>query len=107
VLAIGLVAVLAASMVAVGTVSQAVGARQRAVAAADLAALAGAQALIDGLGPEQACAEARRVAEGSGAALTGCAPEGPQQLRATCEAPIRLGVLGSRAARATALAGPP
>ncbi|MDR2348919.1 MAG: pilus assembly protein TadG-related protein [Bifidobacteriaceae bacterium] len=107
VLAIGLVAVLALSTAAVAATSQAVSARQRAQAAADLAALAGAQALIDGWGLGQACAESARVAAGMGADLLDCAGQAPKRLRAVCAVTVNLVALGPRQARAEALAGPP
>ncbi|MFG2293506.1 Rv3654c family TadE-like protein [Streptomyces sp. NPDC048603] len=53
---------------------QAVVARHRAAAAADLAALAAATAWAHG--PPAACAAARRVAEAQDAGLAGCAVEG-------------------------------
>ncbi|WP_308344828.1 Rv3654c family TadE-like protein [Streptomyces sp. ISL-94] len=53
---------------------QAVVARHRAAAAADLAALAAAASWAHG--PEAACATARRVARAQGAALAACRVEG-------------------------------
>jgi secretion/DNA translocation related TadE-like protein len=94
-------------MVALAAVSGAVAARHRAVTAADMAALAGAQALIDGLESDQACASAGSVAAAMGAELTGCVPLGGDNLRASCSATVHLGALGPHLARATAVAGPP
>ncbi|MDR2379693.1 MAG: pilus assembly protein TadG-related protein [Bifidobacteriaceae bacterium] len=108
VLAIGLVGALAMSLVAVAAVGQAVLANQRAVSAADLAALAGAQALIDGLDATEACAAADTVATAMNADLIGCVPTGStNELRVDCAVQVQLGVLGARSARATAVAGPP
>lgn len=100
-------AALASAAVAFAATAQAVSARHRAQAAADLAALAGAQALIDGLGLEQACAEARRVAGAMEADLLECAAAPAAGLRAACAVPVRLVVLGPRQAQASAEAGPP
>lgn len=56
------------------TVAQALTVRQQAAAAADLAALAGADAVL--AGPAGACAAARRVAAANGAGLAFCEVEG-------------------------------
>lgn len=68
-----LAAVLVALVVAgaTGLVGSAVVARHRAAAAADLAALAGADVLL-GRAPGLPCAAADRVARANGAVLTGC-----------------------------------
>jgi secretion/DNA translocation related TadE-like protein len=67
---IGILMLLAA--VSAGVVSL-IGARHQAEAAADLAALAGARAAVDG---EDACEAARRIAAANGGALTGCDVQG-------------------------------
>jgi secretion/DNA translocation related TadE-like protein len=94
-------------MVAVSLVAASTSAQHQAQAAADLAALAGAQALIDGLGTDQACAAATRVAAAMEADLTQCAPLGASDLRAQADIWVNLGMLGARAARASAVAGLP
>ncbi|MEU7551061.1 Rv3654c family TadE-like protein [Streptomyces sp. NPDC044571] len=66
--------VLSAVFGGVLLLGQAVVARHRAAAAADLAALAAAATWAHG--PEQACAAARRVAGAQGAALTACTVQG-------------------------------
>lgn len=81
--------VLAAGLLAI-LLSAAVLTRHRAEAAADLAALAAADAALQG--PAAACGRARRVAAAGGATLVSCA-----LLDATAEVVVRLpatGVLG-------------
>ncbi len=72
VLVIAAVAVIL--LVSAGALSlvAAVAASHRAHAAADLAALAGAQVLVDGGGSGQACASAARVSGQNGAAVVSC-----------------------------------
>jgi secretion/DNA translocation related TadE-like protein len=107
VLAVGLVAAIASTLLALAAICGAAVARLSAVAAADLAALAGAQALIDGQGIESACLAARVVAEASGAELLACRATAPDRLAATCQVPVELPLLGARVASAQAEAGPP
>ncbi|MDQ6714500.1 MAG: pilus assembly protein TadE [Actinomycetota bacterium] len=72
VLVIAAVAVIL--LVSAGALSlvAAVAASHRAHAAADLAALAGAQVLVDGGGSGRACAAAARVSRRNGAAVVSC-----------------------------------
>jgi secretion/DNA translocation related TadE-like protein len=101
-----LVLALCAVLLVAGGLTAAVGAvavsRHQAAAAADLAALAGAQAVGNG---GAACAEAARVASRSGAGLASCTIEGADVV---VEAVVRpagtLGRLG--VARVRARAGP-
>lgn len=106
-LVIGLVGALAATLVALSAVAAAVAAQQRAVTAADLAALAGAQRLIDGGTLDQACGESDLVATRNGAALAHCGRAPPGRLTVDCTVAVDLPILGRRAASATAVAGPP
>ncbi len=106
VLALGLVALLAVLVLAVAGVGTAVVARHRAAAAADLAALAGADRTA-GRAPGAPCPAAAVVARRNGAALVSCvvAGDGSVSVRATCGLPgpwRRLGV-----AAAVARAGHP
>ena len=102
VLMVGLVAVVLALFVAISLLGRAQSARGAAQTAADLAALAAAQQLVDGgAGPTVACGTAREVVAANGAVLTGCSLLGHGVVRVTCE---RSGGLG--AARASARAGP-
>lgn len=100
--------VLAVLMVAlvlvggVGGLSGVVLARHRATAAADLAALAGADVLA-GRAPGDACAAAAEVAGANGARLGSCAPEGADLLvSALVVPPGPLAALGSATGRARA-----
>ncbi|MEU9036849.1 Rv3654c family TadE-like protein [Streptomyces sp. NPDC048352] len=92
-------AVLVAVFGGVLLLGQAVVARHRAGAAADLGALAAAVSWADG--PEAACAAARRVAAAQGAVLAACRVGGEV-------AEVRAGVrAGPFTAEVTARAGPP
>lgn len=83
---IGILMLLAA--VSAGVVSL-IGARHQAEAAADLAALAGAKAAVDG---EDACDAARRIAAANGGALIRCDVEGEiVEVRVQVEGPRLLG----------------
>ncbi|MDR2254262.1 MAG: hypothetical protein LBD97_10500, partial [Bifidobacteriaceae bacterium] len=79
----------------------------RAATAADLAALAGAQALIDGLTEAEACAAADRIAGEVGAEVTLCVSAEAGRLRVACAVAVDMGLLGRRTATAAAVAGPP
>lgn len=78
-------------------------AHRRAASAADLAALAAAQVLVDGSGDP--CARATSVAGVNGAGVTACAIEGETVL-ITTSVPVDLGGLGLLDASASARAGP-
>jgi secretion/DNA translocation related TadE-like protein len=106
-LAIGLAAALVLCLMAVATIGAAVVAHNRAVTAADLAALSGAQALIDGLDPDQACQTASRTAAASGAQLISCDQTTNRHLEVRCSVPTGLGHFGIPTATAKAEAGPP
>ena len=84
-------------------VGSAVIARHRAQAAADLAAVAAAAHLADGLGA--ACAKASAVARAMRTAVAQCVVEDLDVL-VTVDAPVPLGRLRVGPARATARAGP-
>lgn len=71
VLVLSVVAVLLTLAVAAASLLQAAAARHRAETAADLAALAAAQTLLDGL-PGDPCGRAGQVASLHRASLTGC-----------------------------------
>lgn len=95
-------AVVLAVTLAVTSVATAYAARQRAAAAADLAALAGATRV---LGPD-ACATAQRVAAANGARLAACADDGTSVLvTAVADLPGALTALAP-GATARARAGP-
>ncbi len=77
-------------------------ARHRAAAAADLAALSGAQAIQSDGDP---CATARRIARKQGASLDACTVHGEEVL-VVAGVPVELGSLGRPVVRSTARAGP-
>lgn len=97
---VGVLAVLAggATLVAKAHVAQ-----QRAAAAADLGALAGARALVDGTADP--CTAAGQIVQRNGAQLAGCAIEG-ETVVITSAVTVRLGGLGLNDATARARAGP-
>ncbi|MDR2564787.1 MAG: hypothetical protein LBC97_01765 [Bifidobacteriaceae bacterium] len=107
VLAVGLVGALAAAALALATVAGALIARERAVTAADLAALGGAQALIDGQDLAAACQASGQVAQLMGADQTECVRAPPDRLTVTCRLTVQLPPFGTRSAVASAQAGPP
>lgn len=78
-------------------------ARHRAQSAADLAALAAANALP--AGPQAACAQAKRITDAANARLVHCGVANLDIL-VTVEIPVPLRVPGNRAAQAHARAGP-
>lgn len=71
---LALVAVVWTLSMAMFCVGQVLGARHRAAAAADLAALAGAEQAL--WGQERACGAAAEVATAQGARISGCAVSG-------------------------------
>jgi secretion/DNA translocation related TadE-like protein len=85
---LGLAGVVMASMVAVLMLGEAVVAGARAQTAADLAALAGAQALLDHLAPSEACTKAEAVARTNGAHLETCTTDGSQRCEVTVWHPL-------------------
>lgn len=97
---IGVLAVLAAGTT---LVAKAHVAYQRAAAAADLGALAGARALVDGTGDP--CYAAAQIVQRNGAQLTGCAIEGETVVIDSTVA-VSLGSFGLKDATARARAGP-
>lgn len=75
--------------------------RSRARAAADLAALAGARSLLEGVDASGACAAARRAAAGNHADLTACEVDGEDvQVRVDVPTDVPLVVRVSALARA-------
>jgi secretion/DNA translocation related TadE-like protein len=84
---------------AVAAVGAAIVSRHRAQAAADLAALAGALAALDG--DDVACQRATVIATANGADLTGCEVEGLDVVVTVQSMPTLIG-----SARASARAGP-
>ncbi|WP_078324442.1 Rv3654c family TadE-like protein [Mycobacteroides salmoniphilum] len=103
IVAVAMMAVLLALTAGGAAVGEAVVARHRAQAAADLSALAGAQRALYGTAP--ACAEATVVARRVGAAITGCMVE-DLDVVVSVNVPVILGRFGMGPARATARAGP-
>ncbi|WP_308195078.1 Rv3654c family TadE-like protein [Mycolicibacterium sp. F2034L] len=101
--AVAVIAVLVSVTGAVAAVGSAVLARHRAQAAADLAALAAAGRLAEGLG--SACGHADSVAGAMGVALADCQVDGLDVVVAV-EAPVGLGVWNVGPAHAAARAGP-
>ncbi|MEJ5914056.1 Rv3654c family TadE-like protein [Pseudokineococcus sp. 1T1Z-3] len=102
VLGLAMAALVMASAVAV--LGQAVVARHRAVAAADLAALAAADVLL-GRTAGEPCAAAGRVAAAGGALVVGCRPTG-QEVVVEVAVPVDGLLAGLGPARAAARAGP-
>ena len=108
VLAVGLIGVLLTCLVGGLAVASAVHASQRARAAADLAALAGAAAFQRGLSEGTACHAALRLAAANGAVLRECRVADDLSVTVQVAVPVghRLpGTLGGPA-RAEARAGP-
>lgn len=106
-LVLALVAVVVATVLAVSAVGAAVVLRHRAEAAADLAALAGAD-VATGRVPGSPCVRAGRVAAVNGARLTGCWVQAEEVV---VDVAVRPGSAGpfaglTGAARASARAGP-
>lgn len=104
VLVLGVVALLVVVTVGALCIASAVEAGHRARLAADLAALAGADAMRPGLtGPKargSGCAEAAAVANANGAVLRRCSVHGPD-LEVLVAVPVRWGA-GQAVARAVA-----
>ncbi|WGL52829.1 flp pilus-assembly TadE/G-like family protein [Nocardioides sp. BP30] len=100
VLAVALIGVLVLLTAAFGVVEAMVAAHRRAQAAADLAALAGAQAIEHG---GQACAAATSVAVANGARMAACAIDGRDVgVTVLVAGPRWLGAHGDLPARARA-----
>lgn len=101
IVALSLVAVLVLVAVASAGVAAVVVAHRRAQSAADLAALAAAQALQRGGDP---CAAGSSIAQAQRSALTGCGVDGPDVVViASVELPL---LLGGSAVSGRARAGP-
>lgn len=98
-----MMAVLLALTVGAVYVGSAVVARHRAQAAADLAALAAAQRLVDG--SVAACMHATSLARAMRITVTQCVVE-DLDVVVTVNAPVALGRFGAGPASATARAGP-
>ncbi|WP_081272303.1 Rv3654c family TadE-like protein [Mycobacteroides immunogenum] len=103
IVAVAMMAVLLALTAGGAAVGSAVVARHRAQAAADLAALAGAQHALYGAAP--ACVEVGVIARRMGAAVTRCVVEDLDVVVAV-SVPVMLGRFGVGPARAAARAGP-
>jgi secretion/DNA translocation related TadE-like protein len=101
---VSLAGVLALLGLAVVLTGAAAVARHRAGAAADLAALAGAQHAVTGAGDP--CGTARRLAEANAARLVRCRAGPDAVVAVTVAVPVRLGRLGVHEATARARAGP-
>lgn len=97
------VAALVGLVVLIVYVGAAVSARHQAQSAADLAALAAAQALV--LGESDPCREADLIAGRMEVAVSSCAPNGGDVV-VTVTVEVELGPLGTGEARAVARAGP-
>ena len=107
VLMVGVVAVVFLLTVAGVAVASAVLAAHRARAAADLAALAGAVALAQGLPASSACGAAGVVAVRNGAALLACGTGADGSVLVRTSTPVSFGIPGQPgAASASARAGP-
>ncbi|WP_152978081.1 MULTISPECIES: Rv3654c family TadE-like protein [Micrococcales] len=108
VLAVALLGAIMVMVVFVIAAGQAAWAHHRARTAADLAALAAADA-ARGLTSGEPCAVARRVAEANGARLVGCCPPSDRgevrDVRVEADVPAWLGRLGP--VTGLARAGPP
>ncbi|MEU4341127.1 Rv3654c family TadE-like protein [Nocardia sp. NPDC023852] len=99
---LGLVALIGATLL-IGQMGVVVVARHRAQAAADLASLAAAGVLAEGL--EAACVEAEQVARRMGSRLEGCAAA-KWDVTVTVERKVPIGLFGDRIVSAVARAGP-
>jgi secretion/DNA translocation related TadE-like protein len=97
------VAALAGLVVLIVYVGAAVSARHQAQSAADLGALAAAQALM--LGGENPCGDAETVVRRMSAGVGSCVVDGSDVVL-TVTVGVELGGLGQRQARAVARAGP-
>ena len=100
---LALAAVLAACGAAVVLVGAAVVARHRATTAADLAAVAAAGRAV--VGDEDPCATAARVAVANHAVVESCQVRPGALTEVRVRVTVRLGPMGSGAARARARAG--
>lgn len=99
--AVAMVVCAIGSMILVVAISQM--ARHRANTAADLAALAAAQVLLDGTADP--CAEAAQKASANSADLTSCEVDG-ENVTVVVSVAVRLGRWGIGHAKAAARAGP-
>jgi secretion/DNA translocation related TadE-like protein len=108
VLALAGVGVLAMVLAAGLQLAAVVAAAHRAHAAADLGALAGAEAVQSGAGQVAACAAAARIAEANGAAQAGCRLAVDGSVLVTTEEPLPPGLatFAGDTVRGIARAGP-
>lgn len=97
------VAALAGLVVLVVYVGAAVSARHQAQSAADLGALAAAQALV--LGGAEPCGRAEVITRRMSAGVVSCTVDGSDVVL-TVTVGVKVGVFGQRQARAVARAGP-
>ena len=107
ILAVGLTAAILVVLAGALAVASAVEASHRARAAADLSALAGADAWQAGAGPAQVCDRAGELARGNSAELEECWPEGDGSVTTAVTVSVRwpLAGAGHGTARAQARAG--
>lgn len=101
--AVAMIGVLAVLIGGASLVAKAYVAAQRAAAASDLGALAGARARVDGSGDP--CTAAARIVERNGAQMIGCEIEG-ETVVITSSVAVTLGSFGLKDATAQARAGP-
>jgi secretion/DNA translocation related TadE-like protein len=110
ILMLGIAAVICSMALAVALLGTALTARGRAQTAADLGALAAAQALIDGFEQAAACQAAATIITANRAIMTSCVSDTSTTIKIETEAelpgPGRSG-LGQLRAHAQARAGPP
>jgi secretion/DNA translocation related TadE-like protein len=108
VLAMGGAAVIALTLVGALQLEAAVASEHLAQAAADLGALAGADAVQKGAGRGAACAMAARIAEANGAAQETCVVGGDGSVLVTTEKPLPPGLAAvvGHPAEGIARAGP-
>jgi secretion/DNA translocation related TadE-like protein len=108
VLVLAMLGVLTVAMAAALALGGAVLAKARAQAVADLAALAGAQAVLDRQGTTAACVQARAIARAHGGRLSTCVADDSGRCEVVVEraAPAVVWQVGSKA-QARAVAGSP
>ncbi len=102
-MAVAMIAMLLAFTAATVYLGAVVIARHRGQAAADLAALAGAGAVV--AGPDAACARAAQITTRMGVAVTACRVEGLDVVLEVA-VPVNFGRWGTGSAQAVARAGP-
>jgi secretion/DNA translocation related TadE-like protein len=106
---LALAGVVVLAMIAVLLLGGAAVAKARAQTSADLAALAGAQAVLDGLGTAEACDQAASVVEAHRATMAACSisSDARCEVRVSVPSPLTLTGWASLTAKARAVAGRP